>query len=76
MIGKGKRFGVYDHVITDNGIVLSVFDCCDLLNSLNEEVEYLKQQVYAKNTLIDVCDKKFKEFGLMITVDDDGYVIE
>ena len=55
----------------------------DLLNGLSEENEQLKQDIEnlkitieARETLIDVCEKKFKELGYIITVDDDGYVIE
>lgn len=29
-----------------------------------------------RDTLIEVCEKKFRELGFIITVDDDGYVIE
>ena len=57
-------------------------DLCDMLNELNEENEQLKQDIKnlkitieARETLIDVCEKKFKELGYIITVDDDGYVI-
>ena len=53
------------------------------LNKLNDENEQLKQDIEnlkitinARETLIDVCEKKFKELGYIITVDDDGYVIE
>ena len=57
--------------------------CCNVLNALHEENEQLKQDIEnlkitidARETLIDVCEKKFKELGYIITVDDDGYVIE
>ena len=55
----------------------------ELFNRLSEENEQLKQDIEnlkitinARETLIDVCEKKFKELGYIITVDDDGYVIE
>ena len=54
----------------------------ELFNRLSEENEQLKQDIenlkttlVARETLIDVCEKKFKELGYIITVDDDGYVI-
>ena len=54
-----------------------------LLNKLNDEnkelkqdIENLKITIEARETLIDVCEKKFNELGFIITVDDDGYVIE
>ena len=43
---------------------------------LKEDIENLKITIEARETLIDVCEKKFKELGYIITVDDDGYVIE
>ena len=58
-------------------------DIASRLNELNDENEQLKQDIEnlkitidARETLIDVCEKKFKELGYIITVDDDGYVIE
>ena len=55
----------------------------DVFKELSEENEQLKQDIenleitiQARETLIDVCEKKFKELGYIITVDDDGYVIE
>ena len=59
------------------------FSLHDLLDKKNKEIEQLKQDIEnlkitigARETLIDVCEKKFKELGFIITVDDDGYVIE
>ena len=43
---------------------------------LKEDIENLKITIKARETLIDVCEKKFNELGYIITVDDDGYVIE
>ena len=43
---------------------------------LKQDIENLKITIDARETLIDVCEKKFKELGYIITVDDDGYVIE
>lgn len=43
---------------------------------LKQDIENLKITIKARETLIDVCEKKFKELGYIITVDDDGYVIE
>lgn len=43
---------------------------------LQQDIENLKITIKARETLIDVCEKKFKELGYIITVDDDGYVIE
>lgn len=43
---------------------------------LKQDIENLKITIKARETLIDVCEKKFKELGFIITVDDDGYVIE
>jgi len=43
---------------------------------LKQDIENLKITIDARETLIDVCEKKFRELGYIITVDDDGYVIE
>ena len=43
---------------------------------LKEDIENLKIIIKARETLIDVCERKFNELGYIITVDDDGYVIE
>lgn len=43
---------------------------------LKQDIENLKITINARETLIDVCEKKFNELGYIITVDDDGYVIE
>ena len=43
---------------------------------LKQDIENLKITIDANKTLIDVCEKKFKEMGYIITVDDDTYVIE
>ena len=43
---------------------------------LKQDIENLKTTLVARETLIDVCEKKFRELGYIITVDDDGYVIE
>ena len=43
---------------------------------LKQDIENLEITIQARETLIDVCEKKFKELGYIITVDDDGYVIE
>ena len=46
------------------------------INSLKSENENLKITIDARDTLIEVCERKFKQLGYIITVDDDGYVIE
>lgn len=43
---------------------------------LKHDIKNLKITIEARETLIDVCEKKFRELGYIITVDDDGYVIE
>lgn len=51
----------------------------ELLNEnerLKSENENLKITIEARDALIKVCEKKFRELGYIITVDDDGYVIE
>ena len=53
-----------------------VEDVCKENEQLKEDIENLKITIKARETLIDVCEKKFKELGYIITVDDDGYVIE
>ena len=65
------------------GDCLEAEEIVDKLNELAEENEQLKQDIEnlkitidARETLIDVCEKKFNELGFIITVDDDGYVIE
>ena len=47
-----------------------------VLHSLEDENKNLKVTIEAREVLIDVCEKKFRELGYIITVDDDGYVIE
>lgn len=46
----------------------------------NEQLKFenknLKVTIKAREVLIAVCKKKFRELGFIITVDDDGYVIE
>jgi len=63
--------------------ILSKKDIEDKMNALYEENEQLKQDIEnlmvtikARETLINVCEKKFKELGYIITANDDGYVIE
>ena len=63
--------------------LLMTLDTIDKLNELSTENEQLKHDIKnlkitieARETLIDVCEKKFRELGYIITVDDDGYVIE
>ena len=50
------------------------------LEKENEQLKYenenLKVTIEARDVLIEVCEKKFRELGFIITVDDDGYVIE
>ena len=48
----------------------------ETIQQLTQDIENLKITIKARETLIDVCEKKFKELGYIITVDDDGYVIE
>lgn len=43
---------------------------------LKNENENLKVTIQAREVLIEVCERKFRELGYIITVDDDGYVIE
>ena len=62
-----------------NGAPLTNKEVVDLLNEneqLKQDIENLKTTLRARETLIDVCEKKFRELGYIITVDDDGYVIE
>ena len=77
-ISDHERRRLYDLNTVDG--VISVYK---LLNEVSEENEQLKQEIEnlkitinARETLIDVCEKKFNEMGYIITVDDDGYVIE
>lgn len=46
----------------------------------NEQLKFenknLKVAIQARDAKIEVCEKKFRELGYIITVDDDGYVIE
>ena len=67
---------VLDTMVKDNGKFLTHKECCDLLNALYEENEQLKIALKDKENLINICEKKFKELGYLITCDDDGYVIE
>ena len=71
---------IYDY---NNKKRLSLKNTFDVLNQLLDENEQLKQDIEnlkitikARETLINVCEKKFRELGYIITVDDDGYVIE
>lgn len=72
---------IQDH-ISDRDL-FNIGAVCNLLNDLSEENEQLKKEIenlkitiQARDVLIEVCEKKFRELGFIITVDDDGYVIE
>ena len=86
-----KRFGYGADVNWQGDIIIDYeteksydfYEVGKLLNELNDENEQLKQDIEnlkitidARETLIDVCEKKFRELGYIITVDDDEYVIE
>ena len=53
---------------------------CEKVHKENEQLKYenenLKITIKARDALIKVCEKKFCELGFIITVDDNGYVIE
>ena len=77
-----EEFGL-NFIVNDNGRNLTAKQTVDRLNDLNDENEQLKHDIKnlkitieARETLIDVCERKFRELGYIITVDDDGYVIE
>lgn len=72
---------IQDHI--DDRDLFNIGAVCNLLNDLSEENEQLKKEIenlkitiQARDVLIEVCEKKFRELGFIITVDDDGYVIE
>ena len=83
-------FGVVDNYSPDkicvvNGIRTEIETkwLCNVMNDLNDENEQLKFEnanlkvaIDARDAKIEVCEKKFRELGFIITVDDDGYVIE
>lgn len=46
------------------------------VDRLETENENLEITIAAKEALINVCEKKFKELGYMISCDDDGYIVE
>lgn len=46
------------------------------MGKLEAENENLKIAISAKEALIDVCEKKLRELGYMISCDDDGYIVE
>ena len=84
---ENKRFRMTEteliFMMLDNEKALSRKEIVDKLNQLYEENEELKSEIEnlkitieARDTLVEVCEKKFRELGLIITVDDDGYVIE
>ena len=67
----------------ENKYLHSLDEIVDLLNKLEEENEELKFEnknlkvaIQARDAKIEVCEKKLRELGYIITVDDDGYVIE
>ena len=82
-------FGVVDNYSADkvcvvNGIRTEIEAkwLCNVMNDLNDENEQLKFEnanlkvaIDARDAKIEVCEKKFRELGFIITVDD-GYVIE
>ena len=82
-------FGVVDNYSPDkicvvNGIRTEIEAkwLCNVMNDLNDENEQLKFEnanlkvaIDARDAKIEVCEKKFRELGFIITVDD-GYVIE
>ena len=84
---ENKRFRMTEteliFMVLDNEKALSRKEIVDKLNQLYEENEELKSEIEnlkitieARDTLVEVCEKKFRELGLIITVDDDGCVIE
>lgn len=88
---ENKRFSVVMNEFDEVEYITDIVDCedrdfADFIDFANEmakeneqlkkEIENLKITIKARETLIDVCEKKFKELGYIITVDDDGYVIE
>lgn len=69
-------YSVWDSYNNDRRVDTRSKPICDLLNQLNDENEQLKIALKDKENLINICEKKFKELGYLITCDDDGYVIE
>ena len=69
-------YAVWDSYNNDRRVDTRSKPICDLLNQLNDENEQLKIALKDKENLINICEKKFKELGYLITCDDDGYVIE
>ena len=70
---KKRRDDAIDKIEYLNGYIRELHQ---EINSLKSENENLKITIDARDTLIEVCEKKFRELGFIITVDDDGYVIE
>lgn len=63
-------------VMTDKEVLNTLNKFADENEELKFENENLKVAIQARDALIEVCEKKFRELGYIITVDDDGYVIE
>lgn len=81
--GTVQYFTYHDEKITDKEIeklVNHLLNQNDELKFENKNLKFenknLKVTIEAREVLIEVCEKKFRELGFIITVDDDGYVIE
>lgn len=80
---ENKPLGVFEFKDDEFPAYACFHMIIDLMNDLwddNEELKFenenLKVTIQARDALIGVCEKKFRELGYIITVDDDGYVIE
>lgn len=70
---KEQNGDYYDEA---NSLTVKIAELSEENEKLKHDIGNLKLTIEARETLIDVCEKKFKELGYIITVDDDGYVIE
>ena len=80
---ENKPLGVFEFKDDEFPAYACFHMIIDLMNDLSDENEELKFEnknlkvtIQARDALIEVCEKKFRELGYIITVDDDGYVIE
>lgn len=80
---ENKPLGVFEFKDDEFPVYACFHKIIDLMNDLSDENEELKFEnenlkvtIQARDALIEVCEKKFRELGFIITVDDDGYVIE
>lgn len=55
---ENKRYSMKGSTILENGEEITAWDCCDLLNELNDENEQLKKELKSFKPIIFESDGK------------------